>query len=124
MAPNPQGAQDLHSIIEFKGQWYHFYHIAISGFPHFKESQGRIACYDKLFYNGMARFKWWSTPDSTASEIFNFAILFAILFMQIVSQSKSQTNCTKLAPFLGRNSIKVSDRESSKGNQECVVNTN
>jgi len=51
MAPNPQGAQDHHSIIEFKGQWYYFYHIAIPDYPHFKESQGRIACYDKLFYN-------------------------------------------------------------------------
>ncbi|MEX0982590.1 MAG: family 43 glycosylhydrolase [Bacteroidales bacterium] len=50
MAPNPQGAQDHHSIIEFKDQWYYFYHIAIPNLPVFKESQGRIACYDKLYY--------------------------------------------------------------------------
>jgi arabinoxylan arabinofuranohydrolase len=51
MAPKPQGAQDHHSIIEFNDQWYYFYHIAIGEFPKYKESQGRIACYDKLFYN-------------------------------------------------------------------------
>lgn len=51
MAPNPQGAQDHHSIIEFKGQWYYFYHIAIKEYPINKEAQGRIACYDKLYYN-------------------------------------------------------------------------
>lgn len=51
MAPKPEGAQDHHSIIEFKGQWYYFYHIATKEFPKYKESQGRIACYDKLYYN-------------------------------------------------------------------------
>jgi hypothetical protein len=51
MAPNPQGAQDHHSIIDFKGQWYYFYHIAIDEFPKYRESQGRIACFDKLYYN-------------------------------------------------------------------------
>ncbi len=51
MAPHPSGAQDHHSIIEFKNQWYYFYHIAIKDHPRYKESQGRIACYDKLFYN-------------------------------------------------------------------------
>ncbi len=51
MAPKPQGAQDHHSIVEFKGQWYYFYHIAIKDLPEYKESQGRIACFDKLFYN-------------------------------------------------------------------------
>lgn len=51
MAPKAEGAQDHHSIIEFKGQWYYFYHIAIKEFPLYKESQGRIACYDKLHYN-------------------------------------------------------------------------
>jgi beta-xylosidase len=58
MAPNPQGAQDHHSIIEFKGQWYYFYHIAIDGLPKYKESQGRISCFDKLYYNsdGSIRF--------------------------------------------------------------------
>lgn len=51
MAPNPKGAQDHHSIIEFKGQSYYFYHIAIKEYPIHKEEQGRITCYDKLFYN-------------------------------------------------------------------------
>lgn len=51
MAPKPQGAQDHHSIVKFKDQWYYFYHIAIKEYPRFKEAQGRIACYDKLFYN-------------------------------------------------------------------------
>ena len=51
MAPAPEGAQDHHSIIEFKGEWYYFYHIALDGFPKYKESQGRIVCFDKLYYN-------------------------------------------------------------------------
>lgn len=51
MAPAPQGAQDHHSIIEFERQWYYFYHIAIPEFPKYKENQGRIACYEKLYYN-------------------------------------------------------------------------
>lgn len=51
MAPNPQGAQDHHSVIEFKGQWYYFYHIAIPDLPANKEGQGRIACFDRLYYN-------------------------------------------------------------------------
>lgn len=59
MAPAPQGAQDHHSIIEFNGQWYYFYHIAIDEFPKYKESQGRIVCFEKLFYN----------PDGTIQMI-------------------------------------------------------
>ncbi|MDI1248452.1 MAG: family 43 glycosylhydrolase [Lacunisphaera sp.] len=51
VGPRPAGAQDHHSIVEFKGQWYYFYHIAEKEFPLYKESQGRIACYDKLYYN-------------------------------------------------------------------------
>jgi arabinoxylan arabinofuranohydrolase len=51
MAPSPNGAQDHHSIIEFKGQWYYFYHIAVPNFPLNKEGQGRIACFDRLYYN-------------------------------------------------------------------------
>lgn len=51
MAPKPDGAQDHHSIIEFKNEWFYFYHIAKKGLPKYKESQGRISCYDKLFYN-------------------------------------------------------------------------
>jgi beta-xylosidase len=51
MAPRPQGAQDHHSIIEFKGQWYYFYHISLKDLPKYKESQGRIVSFDKLYYN-------------------------------------------------------------------------
>ena len=51
LAPNPAGAQDHHSIVEFKGQWYYFYHIAVNGLPKYKESQGRIFCFDRLYYN-------------------------------------------------------------------------
>jgi len=51
MAPNPQGAQDHHSLIEFQGQWYYFYHIAVPDIPEIKDGQGRIACYDRLYYN-------------------------------------------------------------------------
>ncbi len=51
LAPNPVGAQDHHSIVEFKGNWYYFYHIAVNGLPKYKESQGRIFCFDRLYYN-------------------------------------------------------------------------
>jgi beta-xylosidase len=51
MAPRPIGAQDHHSIVEFKGQWYYFYHISLKDLPKYKESQGRIVCFDKLYYN-------------------------------------------------------------------------
>lgn len=51
MAPAPQGAQDHHSIIELKNQWYYFYHVSLPTFPKYKESQGRIVCFDKLYYN-------------------------------------------------------------------------
>ncbi len=51
LAPAPDGAQDHHSIIEFKGEWYYFYHIAPKDFPKYKESQGRIVCFEKLHYN-------------------------------------------------------------------------
>jgi len=51
LAPRPIGAQDHHSIIEFNNQWYYFYHIALKDQPKYKEKQGRIASYDKLFYN-------------------------------------------------------------------------
>ena len=51
MAPKPQGAQDHHSIIKFQDQWYYFYHIAVRDHPIDKDGQGRIACYDRLYYN-------------------------------------------------------------------------
>jgi arabinoxylan arabinofuranohydrolase len=57
MAPNPKGAQDHHSIIEFKGQSYYFYHISIAELPKYKESQGRIMCFDKLHYNADGTIK-------------------------------------------------------------------
>lgn len=59
MDPKPLGAQDHHSIVEFKGQWYYFYHIFVKEWPKFKEAQGRIACFDKLFYN----------PDGTIQQV-------------------------------------------------------
>jgi len=51
MSPNPQGAQDHHSVIEFKDRWYYFYHIAVSSYPQIRDGQSRIACYDRLYYN-------------------------------------------------------------------------
>ncbi|MFC1762335.1 DUF4832 domain-containing protein [Planctomycetota bacterium] len=51
MAPHPQGAQDHHSLIDFKGQWYYFYHIAVPDIPENKDGQGRIVCFDRLYYN-------------------------------------------------------------------------
>jgi beta-xylosidase len=51
LAPKPQGVQDHHSIIEFRGQWYYFYHIGLKDLPAYKELQGRIVSFDKLFYN-------------------------------------------------------------------------
>lgn len=51
MTPKPRIAQDHHSIIEFEGDWYYFYHITIPEFPPNKKSQGRIACYDSLYFN-------------------------------------------------------------------------
>jgi hypothetical protein len=59
LAPAPEGAQDHHSIIEFKGEWYYFYHIALPNLPKYKESQGRITCFEKLKYN----------PDGTIQMI-------------------------------------------------------
>jgi beta-xylosidase len=52
MAPKPDGAQYHHSTIEFKGQWYDFYHVGGAAFkPEGYNGSRRIACFDKLFYN-------------------------------------------------------------------------
>jgi len=51
LASWPKGAQDHHSIVEFKGQWYYFYHSAHSDLPKYKESQGRIFGFDRVYYN-------------------------------------------------------------------------
>ena len=51
VGPRPAGAQDHHSIIEFRGQSYYFYHIADKALPRYRESQGRVVCFDKLYYN-------------------------------------------------------------------------
>jgi beta-xylosidase len=52
MAPRPDGAQDHHSIIKFKDQWYYFYHIGGEEFkPKNWKGSRRIVCFDKLFYN-------------------------------------------------------------------------
>ena len=47
----PTGGQDHHSIIEFKGESYYFYHITFPGIPAKKVGHGRIASFDRLFYN-------------------------------------------------------------------------
>ncbi len=52
MAPKPEGAQYHHSVIEFKGQSYDFYHVAGGTFkPTDYKGVYRIACFDKLYYN-------------------------------------------------------------------------
>ena len=52
VAKSPAGsAQDHHSIVEFKGQWYYFYHMVSSTLPQYKEEQGRIFSFDRLYYN-------------------------------------------------------------------------
>jgi arabinoxylan arabinofuranohydrolase len=53
-APKPSEAQNHHSIIEFKGQWYFFYHINTPMAQ--RQAMGwnggrRIACFDRLYYN-------------------------------------------------------------------------
>lgn len=55
-APWPGSAQFHHSIIEFKGEWYCFYHINSS--PEIRRQYGiewkshrRLACFDRLHYN-------------------------------------------------------------------------
>lgn len=58
-AEKPRRAQDHHSIVEFKGNWYYFYHVAFKSLPEFKEGQGRVFCFDKLFYN----------PDGTIQRV-------------------------------------------------------
>ena len=47
--PSPPGAQDHHSIIEFHGQWYYFYHVGNYG-PGASLYRRNI-CVDSLFYN-------------------------------------------------------------------------
>jgi beta-xylosidase len=53
LAPKPLACQDHHSIVEFKGQWYYFYHVAYynNRFPKYREAQGRVFCFEKLEYN-------------------------------------------------------------------------
>ncbi len=49
----PPGAQDHHSIVEFKGNWYYFYHVG--NFTNAKNEKGRgnrrNVCVDRLFHN-------------------------------------------------------------------------
>jgi arabinoxylan arabinofuranohydrolase len=51
IAKEARGAQNHHSIIEFKGQSYFFYHVSLPNIPAVKKGQARIASFDKLFYN-------------------------------------------------------------------------
>jgi len=54
LAPATRGAPDHHSMIEFQGQWYYFYHmdtpwqdkIPLDWYGH-----RRLACFDKLYHN-------------------------------------------------------------------------
>jgi hypothetical protein len=45
---NPVGAQNHHSILEYDGQWYYFYHVGGAG-PN--PWQRRMVCVDYLYYN-------------------------------------------------------------------------
>lgn len=64
-APSPEGAQFHHSLVEFKGQWYCFYHINTS--EELRNKLGldwngfrRIACFDRLYYNDDGTIKMLS----------------------------------------------------------------
>jgi hypothetical protein len=53
VGPRPDGAQDHHSIVEFQGDWYYFYHVG-----NFTNSAGepgrgnrRNACVERLTFN-------------------------------------------------------------------------
>ena len=59
-APKPLEAQDHHSIIEFMGQWYYFYHINTPS--EVRQANGwdgerRIACYDRIHYEADGTLK-------------------------------------------------------------------
>ncbi len=49
----PQGAQDHHSMVKFKGRWYYFYHVGNFTNSWHEKGQGnrRNVCVDDLFYN-------------------------------------------------------------------------
>ena len=66
MAPKPDDAQFHHSVVEFKGQSYDFYHVGGQAFkpPGYNGSR-RIACFDKLFYNDDGTIK---TVEMTAGQ--------------------------------------------------------
>jgi arabinoxylan arabinofuranohydrolase len=72
MAPKPQEAQDHHSIIEFKGKWYYFYHIntptAVRKEMNWNGPR-RIACFDRLYYNADGTIKMVEhiLPESISS---------------------------------------------------------
>jgi beta-xylosidase len=59
-APAVPNAQDHHSIVQFKGQWYYFYHVNT---PQTElDSMGwkgirRIACYEKFYFNADGTLK-------------------------------------------------------------------
>ncbi len=52
----PPGAQDHHSMIEFKGKWYYFYHVGNYAGGSFHR---RNVCIDYLYYN----------PDGTIKKV-------------------------------------------------------
>ena len=49
VGPRPDGAQDHHSIVNFKDQWYYFYHIG--GYNTDNRWNRRRVCIDYLCYN-------------------------------------------------------------------------
>lgn len=51
---NPKGAQDHHSIIEYKGSWYYFYHV---GNYNGGNGNRRNTCVDYLYYNSDGTMK-------------------------------------------------------------------
>lgn len=52
MAERPEGAQDHHSVIEFNGKWYYFYHAGGREFyPLGWTGERRILCFDEMHYN-------------------------------------------------------------------------
>ncbi len=70
MKVKPPGAQDHHSIVKFKGDWYYFYHLG--DFVNDKGEMGnghlRNVCVDYLYYNDDGTIKM---VEETKNKLFN-----------------------------------------------------